>query len=102
MRLIRFGEAGNEKPGIIDKNNKRRDASAHFRDWDRHFFQSGGLNLLQDMATNFDSLPEIQETERWAACISRPGKVIGVGLNYSDHALESGMPVPTQPIIFQK
>jgi 2-keto-4-pentenoate hydratase/2-oxohepta-3-ene-1,7-dioic acid hydratase in catechol pathway len=100
MKLIRFGEAGNEKPGLLDANGLRRDLSSLFPDWDRTFFQQDGLAELAKQ--NVEAFPMVPETARWAACVARPGKVICIGLNYSDHAAESGMPIPTEPIIFQK
>lgn len=102
MKLIRFGDEGNEKPGIINDNGQRKDLSAAFKDWDRTFFQNGGMDHLKKMLTDSSQFPDIPENARWASCIARPGKVICIGLNYSDHAAESGMPIPTEPIVFQK
>ena len=100
MKLIRFGNAGNEKPGVIDKDGKQKDLSSVFTDWDRKFFQNGGLADLAKQDLN--DFPEVSKNERIASCVARPGKVICIGLNYSDHAAESGMAIPTEPIIFQK
>lgn len=102
MKLIRFGEIGEERPGVMDKNNKRKDLSELFGDWDRSFFQQNGLTALRQQMADIDSLPDVPENARWGSCIARPGKVICIGLNYSDHAAESGMPIPTEPIVFQK
>jgi 2-keto-4-pentenoate hydratase/2-oxohepta-3-ene-1,7-dioic acid hydratase in catechol pathway len=102
MKLIRFGTAGNEKPGIMDNENKRRDISHLFKDWDREFFRSDGLQKLREALKNISSFPVVDESERWGAPVARPGKVICIGLNYSDHAAESGMTLPTEPIVFQK
>ena len=102
MRLIRFGEAGNEKPGVLDLQGKRRDLSSLFTDWNRAFFQQGGMDMLKKQVANLGAFPEVPESARWGACVARPGKVICIGLNYSDHAAESGMELPTEPIIFQK
>lgn len=101
MKLIRFGSFENEKPGVMI-DGKRKDLSAHFTDWDRSFFRKGGLKQLADLLKSNPSLPDVKESERWGSCIARPGKVICIGLNYSDHALESKMPIPTEPIVFQK
>lgn len=101
MKLIRFGNPGSEKPGIM-LNNKRLDVSAHFTDWDRDFFNSGGLVKLKALVDSGEALPEIAEDLRWASCVPRPGKVLCIGLNYSDHAKESGMAIPEEPILFQK
>ena len=102
MKLIRFGNVGNEKPGVMDMQNNRRDASHLFKDWDRQFFASNGLKKLREAFDDVSSFPLVDEKERWAAPVARPGKVICIGLNYSDHAAESGMKLPTEPIVFQK
>lgn len=101
MKLIRFGDTEHEKPGILI-DGKRKDLSGHFQDWDRRFFQQGGLQRLREMAQDSESFPDVPEQARWASCVARPGKVICIGLNYSDHARESGMAPPAEPIIFQK
>lgn len=103
MKLIRFGEPGKEKPGVLIDNGKRKDCSDHFSDWDHAFFQGGGLSKLATLIKrDGDNLPDVSEGMRWGACVSRPWKVICIGLNYCDHAAESGMPVPTEPIVFMK
>lgn len=102
MKLIRFGEPGSEKPGILDDNGVRKDLSTQFDDWNRRFFQNDGLNKLSQYLKTGVELPVVADQERWASCIARPGKIICIGLNYSDHAAESGMDVPAEPIIFQK
>ena len=102
MRLIRFGEADNEKPGVLDGQGRRRDISELFTDWDRTFFRQGGMAVLKKQLENMDAFPEVSESVRWGACVARPGKVICIGLNYSDHATESGMELPSEPIVFQK
>ncbi|MGN6298669.1 MAG: fumarylacetoacetate hydrolase family protein [Ginsengibacter sp.] len=102
MKLIRFGEPGKEKPGIIDKYGDRKDVSHLFKDWDRECFQKYGLKEIINTIKNTPSLPDVPENVRWASCVARPGKVVCIGLNYSDHARESGMDIPTEPIVFQK
>ncbi len=102
MRLIRFGSPGNEKPGILDSSGVRRDLSARYEDWNTKFFQNNGLVQLAKIAGDAASLPAVFESARWAAPVVRPGKVICIGLNYSDHAAESGMPIPAEPIVFMK
>ena len=103
MRLIRFGVSGDERPGLLDTHDQRRDASGHFTDWNRAFFNENGLNRLSDLLSeNAETLPVVPETTRWGAPIARPGKVICIGLNFSDHAAESGMPIPAEPIVFMK
>jgi 2,4-didehydro-3-deoxy-L-rhamnonate hydrolase len=104
MRLIRFGALGKEKPGILSADGKRRDLSAHFTDWNYGFFNDVGLDRLAKFAATHpaESLPAVDDKERWGSPIARPGKIICIGLNYSDHAKESGMPIPTEPIVFMK
>jgi 2,4-didehydro-3-deoxy-L-rhamnonate hydrolase len=103
MKLIRYGEKGNEKPGILDSQNKRLDLSLFFKDWDNDFFENNGLEKLRNvLALNEPSLPVVSPDIRWGACVARPYKIIGIGLNYSDHARESGMEIPKEPIVFMK
>lgn len=100
MKLIRFGEIGRERPGVLIGEDHRIDLSSAFTDWNREFFQESGLRSLNNL--DIAGFPRIAANERWAACIARPGKVLCIGLNYSDHAAESGMPLPNEPIVFQK
>lgn len=100
MRLIRFGDKGNEKPGV-EHNGKRFDCSKLFDDWNREFFNSDGLTKLEDLIRE-NKLQEISNDTRLGCPIARPGMIICVGLNYSDHAAESGLTVPSEPIIFMK
>jgi len=99
-RLIRFGAPGAEKPGLLDAHDKRRDCSSLIADWNMQTFREGALEKIAgwDLA----SLPEVPESERWGAPVARPGKVLCIGLNYRDHAEESGMPIPEEPILFMK
>ena len=103
MKLIRFGNCRDERPGVLDENDRRRDLSSHFADWNWEFFNSNGMykleKILQPGSENF---PLVADGVRWASPIARPGKVVCIGLNYSDHAEESGMPVPEEPIVFLK
>lgn len=100
MKLIRFGDFKKEKPGLLDEQGKRRDCSALVVDYNAGFFAGGGLEKLRSL--NPESLPEIPAEVRWGAPVARPGKVICIGLNYRDHAAESGMEVPKEPIVFFK
>lgn len=100
MKLIRFGEPKKEKPGVL-VDGLRRDCSSHFDDWNQAFFNSDGLRRLRELIER-EQLPLVDEGERWGACVARPGKVLCIGLNFSDHAAESGMPVPAEPILFMK
>lgn len=102
MKLIRFGEKGNEKPGI-EINGKRLDCSSFGEDWSEDFFGSDGLSRLEKWLQQESSqLPEIPHSIRLGSPIKRPSKIICVGLNYSLHAKESNMPLPEVPILFMK
>ena len=100
MKLIRFGEAGKEKPGVII-NDVWFDVSEYIHDYDEKFFESDGLALLKTIITE-KTLKEISRDIRLGAPIARPSKVICIGLNYSDHATESKMQLPPEPVIFFK
>lgn len=101
MKLIRFGELGNEKPGIyLDK--KRYDVSQEISDYDEKFFSSNGLDHLKKIVEQTSSFPEISTGTRWASPIGRPSKIICIGLNYADHAAESKMELPREPVVFFK
>lgn len=103
MKLIRFGEAGQEKPGIQDKEGRNWDCSAFGEDWNENFLGTDGLaRLAAWLETNPSSLPEVPAGARLGSPIARPSKIICVGLNYRLHAAESGMAVPEVPIIFMK
>jgi 2,4-diketo-3-deoxy-L-fuconate hydrolase len=100
MKLIRFGEAGKEKPGVII-NDAWFDVSQHIPDYDEKFFESNGLALLKTII-NEKRLKEISRDIRLGPPIARPSKLICIGLNYSDHATESKMQLPPEPVIFFK
>lgn len=100
MKLIRFGNLHREKPGLLDSNGIRRDCSSHVADYNMQFFDGGGLEKLIKLDT--EKLPLVPEDARWGAPVARPGKVICIGLNYSDHAAESNMEIPSEPIVFFK
>lgn len=103
MRLIRFGEAGKEQPGIQGENGKYLDCSPFQEDWNEDFFTNNGLARLEEwLGANQDNLNEIPAGSRLGSPIARPSKIICIGLNYRMHAIESGMPVPEVPIIFMK
>jgi 2-keto-4-pentenoate hydratase/2-oxohepta-3-ene-1,7-dioic acid hydratase in catechol pathway len=103
MKLIRFGERGSEKPGIL-VNGIRRDMSGEFRDWDGEFFMGDGFESLDSVVRkgSADSFPVVAESTRWAAPVARPRKIVCIGLNFHDHARESGMEIPKEPILFMK
>ena len=103
MKLIRFGEVKNEKPGLQLTNGKRIDVSAFGFDYDENFFGSQGLKRLKNwLSANQNKCPEIGENIRLGSPICRPSKIVCVGLNYAKHALESGMEVPSEPVLFFK
>lgn len=103
MKLIRFGEAGKEKPGIQLSNDKRIDVSAFGEDYSEDFFANDGINRLQTwLQINETSCPEVSADTRLGASVYKPSKIICIGLNYTDHAAESGMQVPAEPLIFFK
>ena len=102
MKLIRFGETGKEKPGIIH-DDKWYDLSAVVPDYNEEFFGSGGLNKLKAAVANgIDSFPEVPQTTRLGSAVARPSKIICIGLNYIDHARETNATPPAEPIIFFK
>ena len=100
MKLLRFGEMGQEKPGILDSNGKIRDLSGHISDINGETISEDGLNKISSIDQM--SLPIVSEGIRLGACVGSIGKFLCIGLNYSDHAAESGMPVPKEPILFSK
>ncbi len=100
MKLIRFGDADNEKPGILI-GDKRFDVSGIVRDYDESFFAAGGIGRLA-AALEAQNLQEVDASVRWASPVARPSKIICIGLNYSDHATESNMQLPAEPVVFFK
>lgn len=102
MKLIRFGEINKEKTGIII-NDEYYDTSLFGEDYNEHFFETNGLNRLQKfIESNKDSLPKVSKNLRLGSPVSRPSKIICIGLNYADHARETNAAIPTEPIIFFK
>ena len=103
MKLIRFGAPGQEKPGIELETGKRIDVSAFGKDYTEDFFAENGLEDLKNwLSENKDNCPEIDLQERLGAPVKRPSKLVCIGLNYAKHAEESGMEVPSEPVIFFK
>ncbi len=100
MKLLRHGEFGNEKPGIIDHEGKIRDLSSHIPDINGDSINSESLKKIG--AINLSTLPIVSNDTRLGACVGNVGKFLCIGLNYSDHAAESGLPVPSEPILFSK
>jgi 2-keto-4-pentenoate hydratase/2-oxohepta-3-ene-1,7-dioic acid hydratase in catechol pathway len=100
MKLLRVGQKGKEKPSVLDKNNKMRDISSHIKDFNPDNLNLETINKLNDV--NFENLPELSDSERIGSCITKPGKFVAIGLNYSDHAVETGAKPPSEPIVFMK
>ncbi len=100
MKLLRFGLAGQERPGILDKQGKVRDLSGVVADIDGATLSNESLKKIA--ALDLDSLPLVEEPVRFGACVNRVGKFICIGLNYADHAAESGVDVPSEPVVFMK
>jgi 2-keto-4-pentenoate hydratase/2-oxohepta-3-ene-1,7-dioic acid hydratase in catechol pathway len=103
MKLIRFGPPGREKPGLLLGDGTRIDASSPGWDWDERFFGADGLARLAAWAREHAaSAPRVAERERLGPCVARPSKIVCIGLNYADHARETGAKIPDEPVIFFK
>lgn len=111
MKLVRFGSRGSEKPGIVidgqgqhvqGQHVQIKDVSAHVADYDHAFFAGGGLEKLRSLAANPAALPDAPAGVRIGAPVARPRNVFAIGLNYSDHAKETGAAPPAEPILFMK
>ena len=100
MKLLRIGNLGKEKPVVLDKDGKYKDLSSHIKDLNPNSLNFETFSKIQGL--DYSSLPEISKTERIGSCISRPGKFIAIGLNFSDHAAETGAKPPSEPIMFMK
>ena len=100
MKLLRVGAKGKEIPAVLDTNGKIRDISSLIKDLNPEHLNFNTFSKLQ--SANLSSLPELSSSERIGSCISKPGKFVAIGLNFSDHAAESGLPVPSEPIMFMK
>jgi 2,4-didehydro-3-deoxy-L-rhamnonate hydrolase len=103
MKLIRFGAAGQESPGILLNDGRRLDVSTFGSDYDGKLFESNGVGRLQEwVERNAAKLPVVAGTARLGPPVSMPSKIVCIGLNYSDHAAESGMDLPKEPVVFFK
>ena len=100
MKILRFGEAGAEKPGLLDEQGTIRDISSLVDDVNRNFFLKEWPKLLSNIELN--DLPTVNPNTRIGSPVANVGKMICVGLNYADHAAESGMEVPSEPVLFFK
>jgi 2-keto-4-pentenoate hydratase/2-oxohepta-3-ene-1,7-dioic acid hydratase in catechol pathway len=103
MKLFRFGEAGRERPGVIDRAGVARDLSRAVTDYDPRFFGEGGLPHVAHLLQQPERLPAVDlNTQRLGPPVARPSKLVAVGLNYADHASETGAQLPGEPKIFMK
>ena len=100
MKLCRVGEANKEKPAVIDNDGNYRDLTSIIKDLDPSTLNFETIDKLRNI--NVETLNIIDQKKRIGACISKPSKFIGIGLNYKDHALEQNLPIPKEPIIFSK
>jgi len=100
MRLVRYGEVGAEKPGILDDQGSIRDLSSIVGDISPATVQAGELERIASIDPS--SLPRVEGNPRLGPCVGQIGKFVCIGLNYTDHAKETGMPIPTEPIVFMK
>ena len=100
MKLLRYGPKGREKPGMLDKEGKIRDLSGIIADITGEAISPKGLARLAKIKP--ESLPAVRGNPRIGSCIANPQKFIAIGLNYSDHAAESGLAVPPEPVVFTK
>jgi len=100
MKLVRYGNPGKEKPGLIDSEGKLRDLSAVVRDFEGAQLGDAALARLRKLKT--DKLPLVKGKPRYGCPVANVGKFIAIGLNYADHAAESGMPIPKEPVVFTK
>ncbi len=100
MKLLRVGEKNKEKPAVLDYKGKIKDISSVIKDLNPDNLNTQTIDKLKNI--NLENLPEISNSERIGSCITKPGKFIAIGLNYSDHAAETGAKAPSEPIVFMK
>ena len=100
MKLLRVGNKGTEKPAVLDKKGKIRDISSHIKDLNPDYLNFENILKLKNI--DLEKLPELPNSDRVGSCIVKPGKFVAIGLNYSDHAAETGAKVPSEPIVFMK
>mgnify|MGYP006150211383 FL=1 len=100
MKLLRVGKKGKEKPAALDKNGKIRDISCQIEDLNSETLNFSTIKKLENV--NLEDLPEISNLERIGACIDKPGNFFAIGLNYTEHAKETGAEPPVNPVLFNK
>ncbi len=100
MKLLRVGNKGKEKPAVLDTNSKIRDLSSVIKDLTPDNLTHSAIEKLKSL--DLKNFPELSNSERIGSCVSKPGKFVAIGLNYSDHAEETGAKAPSEPIVFMK
>ena len=100
MKLLRLGNTGKEKPAIIDKDGNYRDLFSIVNDFNPETLNFNTIEKIKN--TDISNLPKLDSNLRIGACVSKPSKFIGIGLNFKDHAEEQNLPIPKEPIIFSK
>jgi 2,4-diketo-3-deoxy-L-fuconate hydrolase len=100
LKLLRYGQPGAERPGLLDRNGNIRDLAAVIEDIDGGSLTSDALSAIRRL--DVDKLPIVQGVQRLGSCVARPGKFIAIGLNYADHAAETKQPIPPEPVLFMK
>ena len=100
MKLLRVGNKGQEKPAVIDRDGNYRDLSSKIHELNPENLNFDTIEIIKD--TNLSELPKLEKSNRIGPCVSKPSKFIGIGLNFSDHAAETGAKPPKEPIIFMK
>ena len=100
MKLLRYGEFGKERPGVLDKDGQIRDLSEHIEDLSGSVLNANSIKKLKEI--NVENLPAVEGTPRLGTCVSGFGKFMCIGLNYADHAAETGADIPEHPILFMK
>ena len=100
MKLCRIGKFNKEKPAVIDKDGNYRDLTPVIKDFDPSTLNFDTIDKIKDI--KLESLNIIDKKQRIGACVSKPSKFLGIGLNFKDHALEQNLPIPKEPIIFSK
>ena len=103
MKLIRKGQPGEESPGLLLNDGSEVDVSTFGEDYDEVFFETNGLERLEEwLEDQANELPSFPDGERYGPPIARPSKIVCIGLNFDDHAAESGMDIPEEPVLFFK
>ena len=100
MKLVRFGPRGNERPGVVDADGAVRDVSSVVSDWSGDTLGAQTLKRMSQL--DFTQLPQVPSGTRLGCSIATAGKIVCVGLNYADHAVETGLELPSEPLVFFK